>query len=533
MDEKVAAIIGANAVINASKGWAALTDMSGNYQIDLPAGTYTISFRASGKKTLNKTITVISNAVTRANGYLQPGEDDPIEFTDKQTPNVTPAMDTVRGNGIDVVYDKNGPIQPYIPSANKVAYKLHDKMTEKEAFLFCVDISGVDYSSKSFLYNYLQKFDKNFKSYSGNEFSLNEQINSARAKVSREIKSISYEDIYVANYTATVGEYNFETGKFAFEPFRWVSEFFNVSMPNPNYTNRYFNDKNVIFTLWNNSMSGLEIDKDAANRLVASFPTTDAYNGKKNRTVYLKVFYSVMKEYRGGAPESNPYPDNIKSYAHRIEVWSDKCMTSNRINIINSGASVPENMKESHQHFLRTYSNGSSPDVIPYNAKVENGQIMFSSIGYIQNTSNCNRPLFKVKASFSKQDLETYTMELVFQTNAKVSFKPGFFYTFTDMNGQDYPVVVKEVHSEAVGIGSVAVEHVMINVKRNTLKIFANNGIAKIRLQVTPSNERPATGEGYTPYDWCLDVGNGEWWQWSISETDRNQFKNLITKTIQ
>lgn len=48
-EESGEALISANVVIDASKGWAAVTDFDGNYSIKLPAGTYEVSFRYVSK----------------------------------------------------------------------------------------------------------------------------------------------------------------------------------------------------------------------------------------------------------------------------------------------------------------------------------------------------------------------------------------------------------------------------------------------------------------------------------------------------
>ncbi len=49
-DETRESLISANVVIDASKGWAAVTDFDGKYEISVPAGTYDVSFRYIGKE---------------------------------------------------------------------------------------------------------------------------------------------------------------------------------------------------------------------------------------------------------------------------------------------------------------------------------------------------------------------------------------------------------------------------------------------------------------------------------------------------
>lgn len=49
-DEKGEAIFSANVIVDASKGWAAVTDFDGKYQIDIPAGEYAVLVRYIGYK---------------------------------------------------------------------------------------------------------------------------------------------------------------------------------------------------------------------------------------------------------------------------------------------------------------------------------------------------------------------------------------------------------------------------------------------------------------------------------------------------
>src|SRR3954469_10143625 len=54
-------LISANVVIDASKGWAAVTDFDGNYEISVPAGTYEVSFRYIGKEEQRVKVTLAAD----------------------------------------------------------------------------------------------------------------------------------------------------------------------------------------------------------------------------------------------------------------------------------------------------------------------------------------------------------------------------------------------------------------------------------------------------------------------------------------
>lgn len=57
-EENGDALISANVIIDAAKGWAAVTDFEGNYEISVPAGSYTVSFKYVGKEEQNIKVTV-------------------------------------------------------------------------------------------------------------------------------------------------------------------------------------------------------------------------------------------------------------------------------------------------------------------------------------------------------------------------------------------------------------------------------------------------------------------------------------------
>ncbi len=57
-EENGDALISANVVIDAGKGWAAVTDLNGNYEINLPAGSYEISFRYLSKEEYKQKLTL-------------------------------------------------------------------------------------------------------------------------------------------------------------------------------------------------------------------------------------------------------------------------------------------------------------------------------------------------------------------------------------------------------------------------------------------------------------------------------------------
>jgi iron complex outermembrane receptor protein len=70
-EENGEALISANVVIDVNKGWASVTDIEGNYEISLPAGTYTAKFRYVGKEEQNISVTIAAGATKTLNVVLK------------------------------------------------------------------------------------------------------------------------------------------------------------------------------------------------------------------------------------------------------------------------------------------------------------------------------------------------------------------------------------------------------------------------------------------------------------------------------
>ncbi len=69
-DEKGEGLIQANVIIDVSKGWAAVTDFDGNYEMSVPAGSYTVLFKYVGKEEKRVKITVAEGENKTLNATL-------------------------------------------------------------------------------------------------------------------------------------------------------------------------------------------------------------------------------------------------------------------------------------------------------------------------------------------------------------------------------------------------------------------------------------------------------------------------------
>ena len=71
IDEDGEPMMAVSVVIDASKGWGAITDFDGNYEISIPAGTYDVTFKDIRKETLILKVTLTSGQTTTQNATLR------------------------------------------------------------------------------------------------------------------------------------------------------------------------------------------------------------------------------------------------------------------------------------------------------------------------------------------------------------------------------------------------------------------------------------------------------------------------------
>lgn len=64
IDEAGEPMMAVSVVIDASKGWGAITDYDGNYEINVPAGTYSVTFKDIRKETQVISVTLVANQTT-------------------------------------------------------------------------------------------------------------------------------------------------------------------------------------------------------------------------------------------------------------------------------------------------------------------------------------------------------------------------------------------------------------------------------------------------------------------------------------
>ena len=69
-DEKGEGVIQANVIIDASKGWAAVSDFDGNYALSVPSGEYEVHYRYVGKEEIIKKVSVRTNETVIQNIVL-------------------------------------------------------------------------------------------------------------------------------------------------------------------------------------------------------------------------------------------------------------------------------------------------------------------------------------------------------------------------------------------------------------------------------------------------------------------------------
>ncbi|MCW5908251.1 MAG: TonB-dependent receptor [Chitinophagales bacterium] len=105
-EESGEGLISANVVIDASKGWAAVTDFDGNYDIKLPGGTYTVTFRYVGKEEQSLKVTVAEGETKTLNVVLKEKQQliDVVVVTgtkyEQKLGEQTVSMDVIKGTSL-------------------------------------------------------------------------------------------------------------------------------------------------------------------------------------------------------------------------------------------------------------------------------------------------------------------------------------------------------------------------------------------------------------------------------------------------
>lgn len=105
-EENGDALISCNVVIDASKGWAAVTDFDGLYEINLPAGEYTVLFKYVGKDEQKIKVTLAADEKKTLNLVLKEKANmiDVVVVTgskyEKKLSEETVSMDVVKGSSL-------------------------------------------------------------------------------------------------------------------------------------------------------------------------------------------------------------------------------------------------------------------------------------------------------------------------------------------------------------------------------------------------------------------------------------------------
>jgi len=106
-EENGDALISASAVIDATKGWAAVSDFDGKYEIDnLPAGTYEVTFRYVGKEEQKIKVTLSEGQVKTLNVVLKEKQNliDVVVVTgskyEKKLGEESVSMDVLKGSSL-------------------------------------------------------------------------------------------------------------------------------------------------------------------------------------------------------------------------------------------------------------------------------------------------------------------------------------------------------------------------------------------------------------------------------------------------
>jgi hypothetical protein len=206
-------------------------------------------------------------------------------------------------------------------------------LDKKTSFAYVMKAYNYEYKNDEFLYYYLEMFDNNFSNYSENEIELKRKKENALLEINKLIDNVKYETIYYRNEIAFLGNYDFNNGRFEFEPF---GQIFSNQLEYPyfyifNFPSRGLKTEsstsNVSQILLKNykDFDGLKISSIDAENLLKQLPN--------NRQVYLRFYYSMLPE-KFQIIDNITYDYGVFCHINLIEVWADSNMSTNKIAVL-------------------------------------------------------------------------------------------------------------------------------------------------------------------------------------------------------
>jgi hypothetical protein len=214
-------------------------------------------------------------------------------------------------------------------------------LDSRTAFANVMKVYGYDYRDEEFLRAYLDRFDGRYDDYRRNEFELKRRLEAADDEIAKLIASVKPDAVYKRHLQAHFKDYDFSTGRFAFEPFAEANTLSRHGYPYFQFYN--FPDArrpeadtgyaDLISVRNHTDFSGLPMDSAAAESLLQ--------RAGSNRRVYVRYYYSILDERLRDNEFGRPRDRGLVTYAHVMEVWTDAEMRNDRIGILRARTEPP------------------------------------------------------------------------------------------------------------------------------------------------------------------------------------------------
>jgi hypothetical protein len=180
------------------------------------------------------------------------------------------------------------PVKTEVRAGDAPQYAL--PMSREKAFFYHVKFQGYD---DSFIDYYGFTFDsQNYNNSKSDEFERSKYRDKIRNLIKEGVSKLAFNDKFTATGSGEIGEYDFNASAFPIKSWSWKD---NLYVENSAHNQRflyYFSTSNM-YTIINLGDFEAKVRRtnDAANNFIK---TRKASNGAIDRSVYLKVTYSLL-----------------------------------------------------------------------------------------------------------------------------------------------------------------------------------------------------------------------------------------------
>lgn len=429
-----------------------------------------------------------------------PTEDDLNDFLKraKQYVNFNP---TVAINIDDKNFPENSTLEQYLKQSTEFTLKVNmDFYMEILRF----QVNSFQYNKRD-ITEILEKYDRGFLQYKNNEFVLQRKIQSCINILKEAVKKINLGNIFYKDIEVNLNKYDFQTQSFTlFRRESWKDDFYStMKLFGESSVFELRRGVNIYLSNWN-TFSELKINNKEAEDLLSKL-------GSGNRKMKVRIYFLIQ-----------PFPcfdfygsfQGVIAYGLKGELFKN-CITDDKIQISNEGIKkiVQQNANRCYSralNFLNYSTNDTKTDKYFYvsNNELANGAINLAKWSN-DHPENCETGNFLMNAKFEKSsnNPEERTMVFYIHTNYYYVMRPGFEVKFSNSNGLDFPLVVKNVFQHGGMEGNPSTLQIYVKVTRKTVQQMLNAKINLVQIQISGEPKYGVSGE--PSYNWDKTIKSG------------------------